>query len=469
MSTRTQAPAGPNDSQGPDRPPAGNPADPQWAWAPYEPDDNRPWNLALAGHLYRRAAFGADGDQLQQAVADGPQRAVEMLVSPQTAVADFHRSYDGYEASANADALRAWWLRRMIQTPHPLLEKMTLFWHNHFAATGVRVNNAPMMRDHVQLLREHALGSYPPLLEAVSRDPALLVSVGADENRKAVPNENYARELMARFSLGPGNFMEEDIREAARAFTGWRVLRNQLRYFPADHDPGVKRILGREGKFDGDDVVEIVLQEPATPRLLVRKLYRWLVSETDEPSEALVVPLAESFAKDYDVAKLVETILRSNLFFSPAAYRQRIKGPVEFALGIVRGLEGMVPTANLGNDLAALGQNLYRPPTVKGWEGGRFWLNGATLVGRSNLAAALLSGAKPYGEKLDPLAVAGKHGHATPEAAARFLVDLFLQGDLDEGVAEALSKTATTGEGSPAERLRRFAHAVVTLPEFQLA
>jgi uncharacterized protein (DUF1800 family) len=455
--------------EGPSPPPAGKPVDPTWAWAPYEPDEKRPWNLARAGHLFRRAAFGADWGRLQEALSAGPARAVAGLLAPEADVAAFNRTLDAFEDEANTDALRAWWLRRMIETPHPLLEKMTLFWHEHFAVTGRRVNNASLMRNHVQLLRRHALGRYPPLLEAVSHDPAMLVSAGAEQNRKALPNDNYARELLARFSLGPGNFTEQDIQEAARAFTGWRVLRDRLRYFPSDHDSGVKRILGRQGAFNGDDVVEIVLQQPATPRLLVRKLYRWLIAETHEPSDALLDPLAESFAKDYDVAGLVERMLRSNLFFSPAAYRQRIKCPVEYALGITRGLEGLVPTAPLGGHLADLGQNLYHPPTVKGWAGGRHWLNAATLVGRSNLAAAMLSGSEPYDGKLDPLAVAGKHGHANPESAARFLVDLFLQGDLNEAVAEPLIESATTGEGTPAQRLRRFAHAVVTLPEFQLA
>lgn len=453
-----------------DRAPAGKLADPAWAWAPYRPDEKQPWDLARAGHLYRRAAFGADWQQLQQVVADGPERAVEKLLRPEADVAAFNGLHDEYESSANAvAALRAWWLRRMIQTPHPLLEKMTLFWHDHFAASNVRVNNAPMMRDHVRLLRGHALGPFPPLLEAVSRDAAMLVSVGADQNRKALPNDGYARQLFARFSLGPGTFTEKDVQEAARAFTGWFVLRSQLRYFPREHDPGLKRILGREGNFDGDDVVEIVLQQPAAPRLLVGKLYRWLISETHEPDETLLAPLAESFAKDYDVAPLVETMLRSNMFFSPAAYRQRVKGPVEFALGIIRALNGMVPTGRLGSDLADLGQDLYHPPTVKGWEGGRWWLNGSTLIGRSNLAAALFAGTEPYGDSLDPWAVAGKHGKGTEESAARFLVDLFLQGDLDPGVAERLIKSAATGEGNPAQRLRRVAHAVVTLPEFQLA
>lgn len=465
MSADNREPTGPA--------PAGRLADPQWAWTPYEPHAEQPWNLALAGHLYRRAGFGADWAQLQQAVSDGPQRAVEKLFRPEADVAAFNRTYDDYEEAAagpgSADGLRAWWLRRMIRSPHPLLEKMTLFWHDHFGTSNAKVGNAILMQRHTHLLRTHALGRYEPLLEAVSRDPALLVSLGADANRKSVPNQAYARELMGQFSLGLGNFDEQDIHEAARAFTGWFVLRDRLRFIPREHDTGKKKVLGEEGNFDADDVVRIVLQQPATPRLLVGKLYRWLISETHKPDDALVAPLAQSLATDYDIGKLVETMLRSKLFFSPVAYRQRIKCPVEFALGIIRGLEGIVPTARLGNDLAELGQNLYHPPTVKGWEGGRYWINSATLVGRSNLALALIAGSKPYDDKLDPLAVAGKHGHSTPEAAARFLLDLFLQGDLEAGVAEELMKTVSSSEGNPSQRIRRFAHAVVTLPEFQLA
>lgn len=451
--------------------PAGKLADPQWAWAPYKPGGERPWDLRLAGHLYRRAAFGADWEMLQQALADGPQATVQKLLRPDADAVDaFNREYEALEAATGSgDGLRAWWLRRMIQTPHPLLEKMTLFWHDHFATSNAKVGNAQLMQKHVQLLREHALGRYEPLLEAISRDPAMLVWVGADANRKAVPNENYARELMARFSMGLGNFDEEDVREAARAFTGWFVFRGRLRYIEREHDPGTKKVLGREGKFNGDDVVEIVLQQPATARLLVRKLYRWLISETHEPSDALVSPLAESLADGYDTGKLVETMLRSNLFFSPAAYRQRVKCPVEFALGIARGLTKMIPTTRLGADLAQLGQNLYHPPTVKGWAGGRLWINSTTLVGRSNLALAMVSGAKPYGDKLDPLAVAAEHGHATPESAARFLIDLYLQGDLEEGVRETLLQSVAAAEGNASQRVRRFTHAVLTLPEFQLA
>ncbi len=449
------------------------PADPAWAWAPYEPDAQRPWGLPLAGHLYRRAGFGADWNQLQQAVADGPQKTVDRLIAPTGDVAAFNRTYDEFETSGSVESLRAWWLRRMIHTPHPLLEKMTLFWHNHFATNSAKVKSARLMQQHVQLLRGHALGSFEPLLQGVARDPAMLLWLDAGNNRKSQLNDTLARNLMERFSLGAGHFSEADIREAARAFTGWAVLRNRLRYFDREHDSGQKRILGQAGDFDGEDVVRIVLRQAAAPRFLVRKLYRWFVSETETPEDALVGPLAKSFAADYDVSKLVETMLRSNLFFSAAAYRRRIKSPVEFALGIALAFEAMIPTSPLGSDLADLGQNLYNPPTVSGWVGGRHWINPATLIGRSNLAGTLMAKKGPYGGKLDPLAVATKHGFAAPEAAGRFLINLLLQGDLEEKVAEALLASAAeaSSKSSPdaSDKLRTLARTVAMLPEFQLA
>jgi uncharacterized protein (DUF1800 family) len=448
--------------------------DPGWAWAAYQPDAQRPWNLAQAGHLYRRAAFGAGWDQLQQALSDGPQRAISKLLRPEADTAKFNREYDEYETSAGSvTALRAWWLRRIILTPHPLLEKMTLFWHSHFATNSEKVKNARLMQRHVQLLRSHALNSFRALLRAISRDPAVLIWLGAEANRKARPNENFARPLMETLTLGPGHYTEKDVREAARAFTGWFVLRSQLRYIPREHDGNIKQVLGHKGNFTGDDVLRIVLEQPATARNLVCKLYRWLICETEQPNVTLIKPLAESFAKDYDILKLVEKMLRSNLFFSPVAYRQRIKCPVEFALGIVKGLEGVVSTTQLGQDLADLGQNLYNPPTVKGWAGGRHWINSATLVGRYNLALALLRGSGPYGNKLNPWAIAKKHGCSTPKSATRFLLDLFLQSDLEPDVRDALLKTIQTSAGAggddPAGTLRHFAHEIVTLPEFHLA
>jgi len=442
-------------------------ADPTWAWAAYEPDAQRPWDLRLAGHLFRRAAFGASWSQLQEALADGPKRSVQKLVAPEADVAAFNSEEDALAVSASADSMRAWWLRRMVLTPHPLLEKMTLFWHDHFATSNAKVGSPALMRQHVQLLRGNALGRFEPLLQEVSRDPAMLVWLDANTNRKSQPNDTLARNLMERFSMGLGNYSEEDVREAARAFTGWAVLKNRLRYFDREHDSGAKKVLGREGNFDSEDVVRILLEHAATPRLIVGKLYRWLISETDQPSDDLIAPLAASFAEHYDIARLVKTMLESNLFFSPAAYRRRIKSPVEYALGIVTGLEGYVPMSKLGGDLADLGQNLYNPPTVKGWEGGRRWINAATVIGRNRLAADLMGETKAYGKKLDPAAVAKKHGHAGPEDAGRFMIDLFLQGDVEEKVAEALLKAGDDGDTS--QRVRDIAHAVAVSPEFQLA
>jgi len=451
--------------------------DPAWAWARYEPAAERPWNLALAGHLYRRAGFGANWGQLEQALADGPQTTVDALRAPKADVNAFDRTYDDYETAAaggdSAEGLAAWWLRRMVLTPHPLLEKMTLFWHGHFGISNANVKNARLMQRHVKLLRKEALGSFGTMLRAIPHDPAVLLCLNSAANRKAVPNADFSRALLEDYTVGPGHFAEEDVAEAARAFTGWFVLRSELKYIPREHDEGAKSILGREGNFGGDDVVEIALKQPSTSTGIVRKLYRWLISETEAPADELVAPLADAFARDLDIGRLVERILRSNLFFSRAAYRQRVKSPIEFAVGIVRGLESLVSTTQLAQDLASLGQHLYHPPTHKGFTDGRYWLNDAALTGRHNLAVALLEGSGSYKDKLDPWAVAGRHQCTTMDAAGRFILDLFLQGDVEQEAGNALLeevRTAGNADGGAAgAALRRLTHSAVTLAEFNLA
>ena len=447
-------------------------SDPDRAWAPYEPSPKRPWNLRGAAHLLRRAGFGPSWGELKRALSDGPQRTVDRLLRPDADVASFNRAHDNDEVvaagSGSAEPLRAWWLRRMIETPHPLLEKMTLFWHDFFATSAARVPRGSLMSQHVQLLRAGALGDFQTLLGGVAHDRATLLSLGAAANRKASPDEHFARQLLERYTVGPGNYSPKDVREAARALTGWVVLRSRLRYFARDHDDGAKTVLGHTGKLTDEDVVRITARHPATARTVVRRLYRWLVSEADEPNDGLVTPLAESFARDLDVARLAETMLRSNLFFSPAAYRRRVRRPVEFALAIVRGLDGSAATTPLAGHLADLGENLLYPPTLSGWAGGRHWINRATLIGRTNLATALLSGSGPYGGKLDPGAVARRHGHGDARGAERFLADLFLQPDPADGIVEELGKQVPA-EGDLSHRLRQFTDLLVTLPEFHLA
>ena len=210
-------------------------SDPGWAWAAYTPSDLAPWDLARAGHLYRRAGFGASWVELQQALSDGPQRTIDRLLKPEIDPARFNLEHDQFEFSASVDGLRAWWLRRMIQTPHPFLEKMTLFWHSHFAADAAKVKDARLMQQNVRLLRSQALGSLRTMLEGIWRDPAILLSVGAQPSRKTRPNENLAQTLLEVFTVGPGQFTQKDVHEAARAFTGWFVLRSPLPSIPHQH------------------------------------------------------------------------------------------------------------------------------------------------------------------------------------------------------------------------------------------
>ncbi len=467
MSTMTQTPQAQPSSDSPRARPGGRAADPQWAFAPYAPDAQRPWNLRWAGHLFRRAAFGATWDDLQRAVAAGPQRTIDRLLHPEGDVAAFNQAYDENEAGTdNLDTARAWWLRRMLLTPHPLLEKLTLFWHGHFAASIDKVGRASMMVGQIQLLRSHALGRFDAMLRAVARDPAMLVWLDAAANHKARPSQALAETFLETYILGPGVCSPQDVREAARAFSGSFLIQGRLRQVEREHDAGTKEVLGHRGNWTGDDVLGFALMHPAgapasAPRLVIRKLYRWLIAENELPDDDYLAVLSDSFGKDYDIARLVETMLRSNLFFSPAAYRQRIKCPVEFALGIARAMEQIIPTVPLGRDLDGLGQGLYEPPGAKGWAGGRAWINAATMVARNNLAWAILSGSGRYGEKVDPAAVAGKHGHATAGAAGRFFADLLLQGDV---------KPAAAPDGSSGkDALRRAAYLVTARPEFQLA
>ncbi|MGA2662680.1 MAG: DUF1800 family protein [Verrucomicrobiota bacterium] len=438
--------------------------DPSWAWAPYRPDGQRPWSLELAAHLYRRGAFGANWGELEHALADGPELAVSKLLRPKADVAPFNRAYDAYEkaAAGSADGVPAWWLRRLLETPHPVLEQMTLFWHNHFAITNARVKNPAMMCRYLQLLRRNALGRFDALLESVLDEPAVLICLGARANRKARPCLDGARALMEQWTLGPGRFSEPDVQGAARAWTGWFVSQDEAHYIPREHDSGAKKLLGREGDFDRKDLLRLLLEQPATAQLLVRKLYRWFVSETVSPPDALVAPLAADFAKDFDLARLLETVLRSNLFF--CGYRQKIKSPVQFAVGLVRALEGTVGTVRLASDLADLGQDLFQPPTLKGWAGGQCWINRFMLPGRAKLAEELLAGSGPYGAKLDPAATASKYGQSAPGAARRFLVQLFFQGDLPEETRQAL-----LNGGSASDSLRGFGGLLAALPEWHLA
>ena len=283
--------------------------DPAEAWQPWQPTAADPWGRKWAAHLYRRAAFGPSREDLVEAERLGLEGTLDLLL-PGKAPGRGGRGDSGRcrphrrpERDDGGEQLRGWWLYCMLQGGHPLREKLTLFWHNHFATSLAKVQNATLMFGQNCLLRKHALGRFGPLLQAISRDAAMLVWLDSNSNVKGKPNENYARELMELFSLGVGHYTEKDVREAARAFTGWRTDGEGFAFDARLHDGGPKTVLGQTGAWDGGDVVRIVLEQPAAARFLVRKLYHFLVSEKAVPPDSLLEPLCESFRKsDYDIA-----------------------------------------------------------------------------------------------------------------------------------------------------------------------
>jgi uncharacterized protein (DUF1800 family) len=459
--------------------------DPHWAWEPYRPSDRVPWDIRRVGHLYRRASFGANLNDLESGLRVGPEKAVAALLKGGPGLEEFDSRMaplaDSISRANNPVQMRAWWVARMLSSPHPLQEKITLFWHNHFATSNGKVQNVRFMLGQYALLRKYALGNFAALLKEMSYDPAMLIWLDGRGSKKGNPNENYARELMELFSLGIGNYTEKDIREAARAFTGWNVAGTEATFDPTQHDDTEKTVLTRKGNWKPDDIVRICLEQKSAPSFIVGKLYRFLVSETVPATPELLEPLASQFRKsNFDFGALVQTVLSSNLFFSDMVYRTKVKSPVDYTLGIVRALEGRVGATQLSASLEQLGQNLFNPPSVKGWDGGTTWLNGQTLLFRQNLALALSSTEdQRFGTRIDPSAVARRHGKSGDEELVEFFLRLFLQGDVPPESRQRLlayqKKAHTqkvpvywTPRDAADHRVRALCHLVLTLPEYQL-
>ncbi len=310
--------------------------DPRRAWEPYRPSADNPWDLKKVGHLHRRAAFGATWADLEAGLKDGPEEAVQRLLqgspeSPEFKAKSARAEY--IKRVNNGQQARAWWLLRILESPHPLREKLTLFWHNHFATSNTKVNNAGYMLGQYELMYRYALGNFRSLLQEMSRNPAMMVWLDTSLSKKGMPNENYARELMELFSLGIGHYTEKDIREAARAFTGWEIKDGQGVFNPKEHDATEKTVLGKSGKFKGEDIVAICLEQKSAPHFICGKLYRFLVSETNPPSAELLDPLAERFRKsDYDFGALVKTVLLEPVL-QPRGLPQPNQGPSRFRAG----------------------------------------------------------------------------------------------------------------------------------------
>lgn len=354
------------------------------------------FGVRQAAHLLRRAGFGGSAADVAELASTDMNVAVHSLLHP----ADADLAFDDYPPSdilynskrfKERAGTEMWWLDRMLRTRHPLVEKMTLFWHGHFATSIVKVR-APLMAQQINLFRAQGLGNFRTLLGAVSVDPAMAVWLDNRANTKAHPNENYAREIMELFALGLGNYTETDVKEGARALTGWRYFpeTQTLTFMPRRHDDGVKTFLGKSGAFGLNDVVDIIVAQPAHSRFIARKLLEFFVYSDPEPE------LTEAVAQVYsvsglDIAKTVGTILRSEVFYSARAYRAVPKSPIEFTIGLLRfaGVSSVPPA--LPDALRRMGQEPLAPPSVKGWDGGPTWINTNTLLARFNFVNALIA------------------------------------------------------------------------------
>jgi uncharacterized protein (DUF1800 family) len=468
-----------------------------------------PWNVRHAAHLYRRAGFGGSPDDVARVATAGMHAAVDgfirfadasaLQVAPQlvddrpnpgqrkmlvAAAAQANgtgaapdallnvRKQLGRARRDNAIAMETWFLDRMIVSPAPLQEKLTLFWHGHFTSSYQKGVPAQAMVAQNNLFRANALGNIRDLTLAVSQDPAMLRYLDNLQNVKAHPNENYARELMELFTLGIGNYTETDVRESARSFTGWSIDRDYaFRDFPARHDDGSKTFLGRTGNFTGRDIVEIIFTQPAAARWFAKKLLAYFVYSDPEPGliDAVAAQLRKS---DFNLQPVMSGLLRSNVFYSERAYRALVKSPVQFVVGSYQ-LFGIQ-----NSDLAALGalrrmgQILFYPPNVKGWDGGAAWLNSQTVLTRENFASSLMAqmGKTPWVQRtmqsLDPASVSRAltatilQGDVSPASTAR--LSAYLEGSNVSALA------ALSGENAD-ERIRGAAYLTMAMPAYQLA
>jgi uncharacterized protein (DUF1800 family) len=384
-----------------------------------------------ARHLLIRSGFAPTQAQVDALQGQGAAQAVDAMIAQAlqaktTPAPEFTATpapiYRGAEASREeqqafrqeqnrlSQAIKNWWMLQMLQSPTPLAERMALLWHGHFATSQQKVLRAHSMWNQHLLLRQNALGSFKTMLHAVAKDPAMLVYLDGANSRKDAPNENFAREVMELFVLGEssapglGGYTEADIKEAARAFTGWSIERSDFSYAyrPRIHDAGSKTLLGSSGNFDGDAALDVMLARPEAARFVATKLWREFISPTPEPAQLERIAQALR-AKDWSIAAALREVFLSDAFWDAANRGALVKSPVELLVGTARqfGLPISQPGAALIGPQAvepqilvqrsaALGQHLLQPPNVKGWPGYTQWINSTTLLERKRFLEVLL-------------------------------------------------------------------------------
>ncbi len=441
-------------------------------------------DIALMAHLMRRAGFGATRDELEAAMANGYEATVEELLypgEPNDLPQDVIRRYHTEQAELRlSDGAAANWMYRMITTQNPLEEKLALFWHSLFATGYVKLNQANALLNQIQMFRTYGLGNYATLLVELSKDPAMIIWLDNNDNHKDAINENYGRELLELFSMGIGNYTEDDIKECARAFTGWtlgnaeymstRASRDSIwpysrinwhfQYRDYDHDEGEKTFLGETGNFNGQDIVEIIAKQEATARFVSTRLFQFFAAdEVDEDGEKVIEEMMKSyFDSGYEIRSVLRTLFNSDYFKSEKARWARVKGPVELVIGAVR-MAGSYREPTPGIEQVArqavyMGQGLLQPPSVEGWHEGIEWVDSGALVERVNFVAHELANVQNPGVRRIIDRLAGENGGTfTPEQLVDSCLDLLGPVEVSDDTKAALIEYAgLQGEISLANR-----------------
>ena len=405
-----------------------------------------------AAHLLRRAGFGGSPAEIDELAALSHANAVEKLLNFQldgNLAFNLERKLqeNGYEAALNDIAY--WWMLLMARSKQPLQEKMTLFWHGHFTSSYSKVKDPMLLLEQNQLFRDNALGNFKDLVKKVSRDPAMIDYLDGQSNRKGKPNENYARELMELFTIGIGNYTEQDVREAARAFTGWGFKGRTYVFTPNQHDAASKTFMGQMGNFNGDDVIEITLKRPESGKFIINELWNFFVYTDPEP--AIIDRLSDVYFKsNYDIKEVMRAIFLSPEFLSEKAYRSLVKSPVEYVIGMAKQLGATNIASNLTQASSGMGQTLFNPPTVKGWDGNLKWVNSSYFFDRINTANTLADAKSQQGQfRYDPYDLLGLNANGTtaPTSAGTVvdrLAGIFLDGQLQPEIKSALTDYLNT-------------------------
>jgi uncharacterized protein (DUF1800 family) len=449
------------------------------------PATDSPWDAAAAAHLLRRAGFGAAPAEVARAVEQGREGAVKDLFDEgpdqEAQFQDTFRRVSGRLVDfGDVGQLQAWWCYRMLTTRTPLREKLTLFWHGHFATSSRKVEDFFLMHQQCEALRRLAWGNFRDLVLAVSRDPAMLVYLDGESSNKDHPNENFARELLELFTLGAGNYTERDVREAARAFTGWHRDNTRFTFRAEAHDDGDKEILGRQGNLGGEDVIDALMAHPALPRFLARKLLVFFACP--EPPAEVVEEAAGAFrAGQLGVKRFLTTLFQSKFFYGPQCRRTRIASPVECVIGACRSFGIRLAAQECRDHITAMGQELFAPPNVKGWDGERKWIHAGAWAARQAFGQRVgeLASGTDFGPHLDVSALVPDEV-TDPRKAADVLVQRVLEGALSKKKRAEVAAYLVAGDDGPrpddfrkdgefrAQKIREVVGVLLSLPEYQV-